>query len=136
MARKVVLGLSIAALVFGSTAVAVASPASLSLVNAEAAAKIEYVQPQACVAGAKTFSGTNGKVYTCKDARVTPWECLEDQDNYLALNGKQYTCEELLAARPVVGRGLGFFGYSAIALVASSATAAIAQGGNGRPASP
>lgn len=136
MARKVVLGLSIAALVFGSTAVAVASPASLSLANAEAAAKIEYVQPQACVAGAKVFAGTNGQEYTCKDARVTPWECLENQDDYLALDGKQYTCEELKAARAKVGRGPGFFGFAAIALAASGGAAAAALDSNGRPASP
>ena len=136
MARKVVIGLSIAALVFGTTAVAVASPASLSLANAEASAKAEYVLPQVCVSGAKTFVGTNGKEYTCQDARETPWECLEDQDDYLALDGKQYTCEELQAARPKVGRGPGFFGYAAIALAASSAAAVGAQGSNGRPASP
>ena len=136
MSRKMVAALSLGALVFGSTAVAVASPASLSLANAEAAAKAEYVLPQVCVSGAKTFVGTNGKEYTCQAARVTPWECLEDQDDYLALDGKQYTCEELQAARPKVGRGPGFFGYAAIALVASGGAAAAAQGSNGRPASP
>ena len=106
------------------------------IMQAEAAAKAEYVLPQVCVSGAKTFVGTNGQEYTCKDARVTPWECLENQDDYHALDGKQYTCEELKAARAKVGRGPGFFGFAAIALAASAGAAAAALDSNGRPASP
>ena len=45
-------------------------------------------------------------------------------------------CDSPRAARPPVKKGLGFFGWSAIGLIASGGAAAVAQNSNGRPASP
>lgn len=138
MTRKMILGLSVAALVSGSAAVALANPASLSLVNgqAEAAAQVTQVLPKECADGKSSFVAVDGKEYSCETVRALPKECLDGKEFYLGVDGKEYACRDFLAARAKVGRGLGFFGYSAIALAASGGAAAAATGSNGRPASP
>lgn len=139
MSRKFALYASIVALVSGGTVAAYANPASLSLANAQsatAAAQTAQVLPKECTEGKDKFTAVDGKEYACESVRALPRECLDGKEFYLGIDGKEYACREFLAAQAKVGRGLGFFGWSAIALVASGGAAAAAAGSNGRPASP
>lgn len=139
MASRMIVGLSIVALISGGTAVAWANPMSLSLANAQAAtaaAETAQVLPKECTEGKDKFTAVDGKDYACESVRALPKECLDGKEFYLGIDGKEYACREFLAAQAKVGRGLGFFGWSAIALAASGGAAAAAAGSNGRPASP
>lgn len=119
---KTALGIGLGVALAGSAAAA-NKASKLSLANAQGA-QLADNELSICPEGQNWINLPDGTQRLC---------CPVDQDKIVLPDGTERACA---AARPVVRKGLGFFGYSAIALAASGGAAAAAQNSNGRPASP